>query len=48
MNYGRDMWVTVGVARVPTYVVVGRNVGQFTSFVHLSLYDSLAGILPKK
>jgi peptide/nickel transport system substrate-binding protein len=48
MNYTYDMWITVGVVRVPTMMVVGPKVGQFTSFAHYSLYDSLAGIQPKK
>jgi peptide/nickel transport system substrate-binding protein len=48
MNYTYDMWITVGVVRVPTYVLVGPNVGQFTSFANLSLYDALAGVQRKK
>ena len=48
MNTVYDMWVTVGIVRVPTYVAVGPSLGQFTSFAHLSLYDSLAGIQHKK
>jgi ABC-type transport system substrate-binding protein len=48
MNYTYDMWVTVGVVRAPTYVLVGPKVGPFASFAHLSLYDSLAGIEHKK
>ncbi len=47
-SYGYDMWVTVGIIRVPTYLVVGPKVGQFTSNAHLSLWDALASIQHKK
>jgi len=47
MNYAYDMWVTVGIVKVPSYLVVGPKVGQFTSNTHLSLYDALAGIQHK-
>jgi peptide/nickel transport system substrate-binding protein len=48
MNYAYDMWVNVGIVRVPSYVVVGPKVGQFTSNAHLSIWDAAAGVQPKK
>ena len=47
MNYGYDMWVTVGIVKVPAYNAAGPKVGKFTSNAHLSLWDALAGIQHK-
>ena len=47
MNYGYDMWVNVGIVRVPSYTVVGPKVGKFSSFAYLSQWDCLAGIQHK-
>ena len=47
-NYAYDMWVNVGICYLPNFVVLGPNVGEFTSNAYASLYDSLAGIQHKK
>jgi peptide/nickel transport system substrate-binding protein len=47
MEYGYNMWVNVGVVRVPTYVLVGPRVGKWTSNSHMSWQDALAGIQHK-
>jgi hypothetical protein len=47
MNYAYDMWVNVGVVKVPQYAVVGPKVGKFTSLAHMSIWDSLAGVKHK-
>jgi ABC-type transport system substrate-binding protein len=45
MHYGYDtMWVNVELVEVPTYFVVGKNVGQFTAKQNLSIWDAYAGI----
>ncbi|MBV9323791.1 MAG: ABC transporter substrate-binding protein [Chloroflexi bacterium] len=45
MHYGYDkMWVNVELVTVPTYFVVGQNVGQFTTKSYLSIWDAYAGI----
>jgi peptide/nickel transport system substrate-binding protein len=45
MHYGYDtMWVNVELVSVPTYFVVGPNVGPFTSKSYLSIWDAYAGI----
>ena len=45
MHYGYDtMWVNVELVTVPTYFVVGKNVGQFTGRSYLSIWDAYAGI----
>jgi ABC-type transport system substrate-binding protein len=45
MHYGYDtMWVNVELVEVPTYFVVGKNVGQFTVKQNLSLWDAYVGI----
>src|SRR5207248_7227610 len=45
MHYGYDtMWVNVELVEVPTYIVVGTNVGAFTSRSYLNLWDSYVGI----
>ncbi len=48
MDYAYDMWVNVGVVKVPQYAIVGPNVGKFTSLAYMSIWDSLAGIQHKK
>jgi peptide/nickel transport system substrate-binding protein len=47
MNYGYDMWVNVGVVKIPQYAVVGPKVGEFSSLAYMSVWDSLAGIKRK-
>lgn len=47
-NYAYDMWVNVGICYLPNFVVLGPNIGEFTSNAYASLYDSLAGIKHKK
>jgi peptide/nickel transport system substrate-binding protein len=47
-NYAYDMWVNVGICYLPNHVVLGPNVGEFTSNAYASLYDALAGIQHKK
>jgi ABC-type transport system substrate-binding protein len=45
MHYGYDkMWVNVELVTVPTYFVVGQNVGPFTAKSYLSIWDAYAGI----
>jgi peptide/nickel transport system substrate-binding protein len=45
MHYGYDtMWVNIELVQVPTYFVVGPNVGAFTYKQNLSLQDSYVGI----
>jgi ABC-type transport system substrate-binding protein len=48
MHYAYDtMWVNIPLVNVPTYVVVGPNVGAFTVNQNLSLPDSYVGIQHK-
>lgn len=48
-DYAYDiMWVNVGILKVPTYGVVGPEVGKFSTNSHLSLWDAYAGIQHKK
>jgi len=45
MHYGYStMWVNIELVQVPTYFVVGPNVGQFTYKQNLSLQDAYVGI----
>jgi peptide/nickel transport system substrate-binding protein len=45
MHYGYDtMWVNIELVQVPTYFVVGPNVGAFTYKQNLSLQDTYVGI----
>jgi ABC-type transport system substrate-binding protein len=45
MHYGYDtMWVNVELVTVPTYFVVGKNVGPFTGRSYLSIWDAYSGI----
>jgi peptide/nickel transport system substrate-binding protein len=45
MHYGYDkMWVNLELTEVPTYFVVGPNVGAFTYKQYLSLQDAYVGI----
>lgn len=50
LNYAYDMWVNVGIVTLPSYLVAGPSVGEFTTNTHLSLWDAYAGIQhkPKK
>jgi peptide/nickel transport system substrate-binding protein len=43
-NYAYDMWVNVGVLEMPTYIVVGPELGDFTSIKSLGIYYLLSGI----
>jgi len=48
MHYAFDtMWVNVGLVNLPTYFVVGPNVGAFTGRVNRSMWDGYAGIQHK-
>lgn len=48
MHYAYDkMWINVGLVNVPTYYVVGQNVGQFTGRINRSLWDGYVGIQHK-
>ena len=48
MHYAYDtMWINVGLVNVPSYFVVGPNVGQFTGRVNRSLWDGYNGIQHK-
>jgi ABC-type transport system substrate-binding protein len=47
-NYAYDMWVNTGICKVPSYVVEGPEVGEYTSFAHMGVWDALAGIQHKK
>jgi hypothetical protein len=38
------MWVNVELLQVPTYLVVGPNVGAFTYKQHLNMQDAYVGI----
>jgi ABC-type transport system substrate-binding protein len=45
MHYGYDtMWVNLELIEVPTYFVVGHNVGAFTNRTWLNVWDSYVGI----
>ncbi|MBV9328026.1 MAG: ABC transporter substrate-binding protein [Chloroflexi bacterium] len=45
MHYGYDkMWVNVELTEVPTYFVLGPNVGAFTYKQYLSMQDAYVGI----
>jgi ABC-type transport system substrate-binding protein len=45
MHYAYNtMWINLELVEVPTYFVVGNNVGAFTVKQNLSLYDSYVGI----
>ncbi len=48
MHYAYDqMWINVGLVNVPTYFVVGQNVGPFTGRNNLSLWDAYSGVQHK-
>jgi len=48
MHYAyNEMWINVGLVNVPTYFVVGPNVGAFTGRNHLFLPDAYSGIQHK-
>jgi peptide/nickel transport system substrate-binding protein len=48
MHYGYDtMWVNEELVTVPSYFVVGPNVGPFTGRVNRSLWDGYSGIQHK-
>jgi peptide/nickel transport system substrate-binding protein len=48
MHYAyNEMWINVGLVNVPTYFVVGPNVGAFTGRNHLFLADAYSGIQHK-
>jgi len=48
MHYGYDtMWVNEELVTVPTYFVVGPDVGAFTGRVNRSLWDGYSGIQHK-
>ncbi|MBV9597827.1 MAG: ABC transporter substrate-binding protein [Chloroflexi bacterium] len=45
MHYGYDtMWVNVELVQVPTYFVVGPNVGAFTNRTYINMWDTYVGI----
>jgi peptide/nickel transport system substrate-binding protein len=44
LNYAYSMWVNVGILQLPTYAVVGPNLGAFTSQKSSGLYYLLSGI----
>ncbi len=44
LNYAYDMWVNVGILQLPTYAVVGPNLGAFTSQKSTGIYYALSGI----
>jgi peptide/nickel transport system substrate-binding protein len=44
LNYAYNMWVNVGILQMPTYSVVGPNLGSFTSQKSTGIYYSLSGI----
>jgi ABC-type transport system substrate-binding protein len=46
-TYAKEMWVNVGLVKLPSYWVVGPNVGEFSEFSYVSLNDSYAGIKHK-
>ncbi len=46
LNYTYDMWVNVGIVKLPSYVAVGPNVGAFTEqFATTTIYRDLAGAM---
>jgi peptide/nickel transport system substrate-binding protein len=47
-NYGKEMWVNVGLVKLPSYWVVGPSLGEFSDQAFLSLNDALAGIKKPK
>jgi ABC-type transport system substrate-binding protein len=48
MHYAYDtMWVNVGLVNLPTYFVVGPNVGAFTYNANRLIYDAYVGIQRK-
>jgi peptide/nickel transport system substrate-binding protein len=48
MHYGYDtMWINVELVEVPTYFVVGPNVGAFTNRTYINIWDTYLGIQHK-
>jgi peptide/nickel transport system substrate-binding protein len=48
MHYAYDtMWINVGLVNLPTYFVVGPNVGQFGGRINRSLWDGYVGVQHK-
>ncbi len=43
-NYAKEMWVNVGIMMMPSYFVVGPNVGKVSDKSWVSFYDSWAYI----
>ena len=43
-DYAYDMWVNVGLVKLPSYTVLGAGVGAFTLNAHMSLNNAYAGI----
>ena len=49
LNYAYGMFVNVGLVKMPTYALVGPNLGEFTNYKNLGIYYALSGIQkPKK
>jgi peptide/nickel transport system substrate-binding protein len=46
-TYAKEMWVNVGLVKLPSYWVAGPNVGEFSENSYISLNDSYAGIKHK-
>jgi peptide/nickel transport system substrate-binding protein len=44
LNYAYSMFVNVGLIKMPTYAVVGPNLGEFTKYKNLGIYYALSGI----
>jgi len=48
MHYGYDqMWINLELVEVPTYFVVGPNVGSFNNRTYINVWDTYAGIQHK-
>jgi ABC-type transport system substrate-binding protein len=43
-NYAKEMWINIGVATIDPYLLVGPNLGDFTTNTHISLQAAYAGI----
>jgi peptide/nickel transport system substrate-binding protein len=43
-DYAKEMWVNVGIATIEPYLLVGPNLGEFTTNTYLSMEAAYAGI----
>jgi peptide/nickel transport system substrate-binding protein len=43
-DYAKEMWVNIGIVTIDSYLLVGSNLGDFTTNTHISLEKAFAGI----